>query len=207
MNLEQHAGRDDMKVWLSTSGDPSEVDQLLEATGDTNQRIAFGLGVYCGLRSEEIVAVRPEDVVDTDAGPMVRVHDGKGGKYRETPCPGDLANTIRTAADYREEPKHYPIVTSQSSATKGATTRTLRRWMEHAREEVAAETGDEMWLHLTFHDLRRTWADGLRAAGADPLLVCDWGGWEDLETFLEHYKGVNSPEAQRRERAKVDWLS
>jgi hypothetical protein len=36
--------------------------------------------------------------------------------------------------------------------------------------------------------------------------VCEWGGWNDLETFLEHYKGVMTPEGQLREREKVDWL-
>ena len=40
----------------------------------------------------------------------------------------------------------------------------------------------------------------------DAMVVCDWGGWNDLDTFLDHYRGTNSPEAQRRERDKVDWL-
>jgi len=206
MNLEQHQQRNDMKVWLSTSGDPSEVDLLLDAAKNTNQRIAFELGARCGLRSEEITQVAPEDVVDTDAGTMLRVPDGKGSKYRETPIPRDLATTITTADEYRDEPSHYPVVTSQGS-TKGASTRTLRRWMQHAREEVAAEVKDEYWLELTFHDLRRTWASSLRAADVDAMVVCDWGGWEDLETFLDHYRGTSTPEAQRRERQKVDWLN
>lgn len=50
MNLEQHAKCDHMKVWLSTSGEPSEVDLLLEAATDANQRIAFALGARCGLQ-------------------------------------------------------------------------------------------------------------------------------------------------------------
>ena len=41
---------------------------------------------------------------------------------------------------------------------------------------------------------------------ADPLPVRDWGGWDDLEAFREHYRGTYSPEARQRERAKVDWL-
>lgn len=56
------------------------------------------------------------------------------------------------------------------------------------------------------HDLRRTWATSLRSADVDAMVVCDWGGWDDLETFLDHYRGVHSPEAQKRERNKVDWL-
>ncbi len=34
----------------------------------------------------------------------------------------------------------------------------------------------------------------------------DWGGWEDMDTFLEHYRGSYSPAVQRRELAKVGWL-
>jgi integrase len=73
-------------------------------------------------------------------------------------------------------------------------------------EALAAED-DEMWAHVTCHDLRRTWATSLAGSDVDPLLVCDWGGWSDLETFLEHYRGTYSPDAQRRELSKVSWLS
>ncbi len=34
----------------------------------------------------------------------------------------------------------------------------------------------------------------------------DWGGWEDWETFRQHYLGEFSPEAIRQERRKVDYL-
>jgi hypothetical protein len=38
------------------------------------------------------------------------------------------------------------------------------------------------------------------------MVICDWGGWNDLDTFLDHYRRTHTPEAQRRERQKVDWL-
>ena len=38
------------------------------------------------------------------------------------------------------------------------------------------------------------------------MLVCDWGEWSDLATFLDHYRGKFSSEVQRKQRAKVDWL-
>jgi hypothetical protein len=40
----------------------------------------------------------------------------------------------------------------------------------------------------------------------DAMVVCDWGGWEDLETVLDHHRETHSPEAQKRERGKVEWL-
>jgi hypothetical protein len=47
----------------------------------------------------------------------------------------------------------------------------------------------------------------LKGEDVDALLVCDWGGWDNLETFLEHYRGIYSPDVQKRERGKVGWLN
>lgn len=201
MFTQDHDGKDGKKVWLGTD----EVDQLLAQPENETKRIAYALGVRCGLRSEEITDVRPADIVDSDAGKFLLVRDGKGSKYREAPIPPELANTVRTAAEYRPEDRDEPIVTSQS-ANSGATTRTLRRWIEADREALADATGDERWEYLTMHDLRRTWATQLKGANVDSLLVCDWGGWTDLDTFLEHYRGTYAPDVQLRERKKVAWL-
>lgn len=195
MNLREHDNRDDMKVWLSEG----DVRQLVEAATSTEREIALSLGAKCGLRSHEVLSVSPDDVVDTDAGTMLTVQEGKGGKYRETPIPDNLATRIRTVGDVRDAGDSEPLL----SVT---TTQTLRNWIKSAREAVAAETGDDRWHHVSFHDLRRTWATSLASKDVDTLIVCDWGGWNDLETFLEHYRGSYSPEAQRREREKVDWL-
>ncbi|MCU4716986.1 hypothetical protein [Halapricum hydrolyticum] len=70
--------------------------------------VAFRLAVRCGLRSEEVIGVAPNDVVDTDAGMMLRIWNGaKTGEHRETPIPEALANTITTIADVRDEPDDY----------------------------------------------------------------------------------------------------
>ncbi|QDX41296.1 site-specific integrase [Salarchaeum sp. JOR-1] len=195
MNLREHDSRDDMKVWLSDD----EVDELLDATDTQQQRIALALGARCGLRSHEVLDVAPEHVVDTEAGPMLRVWHGKGEKFRETPIPRDLYTTVRTLDEFRDADSSDPLLDI-------TTTRTLRRWVERAAAELAAETDDPGWNYLTVHDLRRTWATALKSAEVDSLLVCDWGGWDDLETFLEHYRGTYSPDAQKRERGKVEWL-
>ena len=195
MNLKEHKNREDMKVWLSQD----EVETLLEAADGTEERIAYALGARCGLRSHEILDVAPKDIVDTDAGTMLRVHHGKGDKYRETPVPRDLKTTIETVADVRPEDQSASLI-------RLTDTRSLRRWIHSTREQLEEESGDRGWSHLSFHDLRRTWATALASEDVDPLLVCDWGGWNDLETFLEHYRGTFSPEAQKRERGKVTWL-
>lgn len=195
MNTVEHDNRSDHKVWLSNS----EVTQLIETAEDSEQRMAFELGAKCGLRSHEVLQVAPRDAVETDAGWMLIVREGKGDKYRETPLPSDLAMRLETIDDMRD-------ASDKESVLSVTSTRSIERWTEKARKRLAEETGDDRWLHLTFHDLRRTWATNLRSADADPLVVCEWGGWNDLETFLDHYQGVHSPEAQRREREKVEWL-
>jgi integrase len=196
MNLEPYDDQDGMKVWLSTD----EIERLLstDALEEPKRQLAAQFGVRCGLRSFETTAVCPKDVVETDAGAMVRVWSGKGDKFRETPVPSLLAERVRTIDEYREEGSDEPLV--------DASERSLRRWVQKAREELEEETGDEGWQYLGYHDLRRTWATQLRGSEVDAMVVCDWGGWDDLETFLNHYRGTSTPEAQRREREKVEWL-
>ena len=184
---------------INSSATASDADELESAADDTEQLIAFGLGVRCGLRSAEILEVAPQDIVETDAGWMLRIHNGKGDKYRETPIPENLAMRIQTIGDIRNEASDEPVLSIKS-------TRSLRRWLQDTREKLAEETGDVGWNSLSTHDLRRTWATALADAEVDPLLVLDWGGWNDLETFLDHYRGSHSPAAQRRAREKVDWL-
>lgn len=195
MNLENYDDQDGMKAWLSEQ----EVQQLLGQFDDTEKRIAVSLAVRCGLRSAEVLDIAPEHVVDTDAGTMLRVwQSAKTGEYRETPIPPNLSTTIRTVGDVREEPTDAPLVDT--------TTRTLRRWMDRATSDLLEDTGDDGWQFVGMHDLRRTWATSLRSADVDAMVVCDWGGWDDLQTFLDHYRGTHTPEAQLREREKVDWL-
>ena len=184
-----------MMVWLSED----DADQLLDAAKDTERRIAFALGCKCGLRSAEILDVSPDDLVDSDVGHMLIIEDGKGDKYRETPIPNQLVTQIETIDDYRDESSESPILSVEN-------TNSLRYWIQTTREQLAEETGDDRWNFVSMHDLRRTWATSLASKDVDPLIVCDWGGWDDLDTFLQHYRGTYSPEAQRRERDKVDWL-
>lgn len=194
MLTEEHDDGDGRRVWL----DESEVDLLLETPDDQKHRIALALGARCGLRSHEVVAVAPEHVIDTDAGTMLTVPEGKGEKYRETPIPEPLAASIRSIGEYRTKPESEPVVDNA--------TRTVRSWIERYREELATGTGEDRWQYLSTHDLRRTWAGMLANADVDETVALRWGGWNDLETFLDHYRGEATAAAQLREREKVEWL-
>jgi len=104
---------------------------------------------------------------------------------------------VRAVGDVRDAPDTAPVVERS--------TRTLRRWVADAAGQLRDETGDDRWRYLSPHDLRRTWAGRLAAADVDQQTALLWGGWADLETFLDHYRGEATPEEQRREREKVGW--
>jgi len=192
MFAEPFDAEDGYRIWL----DQSEVSDLLARADGQTERIAFALGVRSGLRCSEIVSVEAQHVVDTSAGPRVRVHDSKGKEYRETPTTADICSTAETYAELKG-PDALLVKHSK---------RWVQRHLDSVTADLAAED-DEMWQYVTPHDLRRTWATSLAGSEVDPLLVCDWGGWSDLETFLEHYRGTYSPDVQRRELEKVAWLS
>lgn len=191
MFAEPFDTEDGFRVWL----DRDEADQLLAAARSREERIAFALGIRSGLRVQEIVGVAAKDVVSTSAGPRVRVWNSKGSEYRETPTTKDILAMAETVADLQGE--ETKLVDHS------------RRWVQRHLTDVAGELADEhdeMWQHVSTHDLRRSWATLLSADIDDPLLIMDFGGWEDIETFLEHYRGSYSPAVQRRELSKVDWL-
>lgn len=194
MQLKNYPEDDGKRVWLTDN----ELGRLLGRAQNTEQKIAFGLGARSGLRAAEIVAVTPPDIVESQAGKFVRVWEGKGSKYRESPVPLDLAATIEAYADTRDEDVDVPLVPR--------TTRSLERWVKKAANNLRAEEKDEGWKFVTPHDLRRTWGTLLVECDVEPGMVMEWGGWEDWETFREHYLGAYSMKKQIQEREKVNWL-
>lgn len=194
MRREPHDKKDGMKVWL----DRPEVDRIVQAAGTTEQSIAFQLMARCGLRRHEVIEVTPPDIVDTDVGPRVRVRKGKGDKYREVPITGELKTSVRVLAEQRDENDSVSVVDRSK--------RTIGRWVSRAGEKCHADTGDKGWLDVGSHDLRRTWGTLLVEAGVEPGMIMVWGGWEDWDTFREHYLGAYSPEMERRQAALVPWL-
>lgn len=196
MNLEPYPESDGRKVWLTLD----ETDQLLHAVPD-DARIPVALGVRCGLRACEASRLTPNDVVDTAKGWTVRVREeiAKYDKYRETVIPPGLAERIQAVDRVRDMNSDEPIWSLSQ--------RSLERRVASTRAELVERTDDDGWRHYEFHDGRRTWATLLVGRhDVDPLLVCQWGGWDDLETFLDHYHGTYSPHVQREARRNVDWL-
>jgi len=192
MRLKDYDERDGKRVWLSEQ----EVGLFLdEADENPEHRAAFLLAARCGLRRQEIVDVTPADIVTNDTGRIVRVWEGKGDKYREVPCPDELTDLVLGMS---RDPGDSLVTVDPS---------TIYDWVATVRGRCRARTGDDGWQYLGPHDLRRSWGVRLLEAGVLPSLVMEWGGWEDWQTFRNHYLAEFSPEALRRERGKVGWLA
>ena len=82
MDLRDHDDDAGKTVWLS-----EDVTMLLEAAPSREQRVAFALGVRCGLRSKEVLDVSPQDVAEMDTWAMLRVREGKVERFARPRCP------------------------------------------------------------------------------------------------------------------------
>jgi len=196
MRLKDYNERDGKRVWLSRN----ELQLFLDNVDERNEpHIASALMARSGLRRKETVDVTFNDLRTNDqVGPICRVWEGKGDKYREVP----VADTLLTMADtlQRADGRDPDDTVVQVDGS------TLYNWVQKAANRCRAETSDEGWKFLGPHDLRRSWGVRLLEDGVLPSVVMEWGGWEDWQTFRNHYLAEFSPEALRRERNKVAWL-
>jgi len=202
MRLKDYDDRNGKRVWLSED----ELQLLLERVDENHLEAEFALRLMArsGLRRREITGdgdrhgIRFGDVRETDVGSVVRVWAGKGDKYRETPAPRTFASEVSVYRQSTGRDADDEIVQAHDS--------TLYDWVERARQRCRATTGDEGWQFVGPHDLRRSWGIRTLEEGVLPSVVMEWGGWDDWQTFREHYLAEFSPEALRRERSKVSWL-
>jgi|APHM01.1.fsa_nt_gi Phage integrase family. len=189
MQLRQFENQDDSKaVWLNDD----EISQLLDETTTEEQRFALGVMARSGLRVQEAADVEADDLVQNECGLMIRVWQGKGDKYRETPIPAELFYLGRAIGRDR-------------ATVCDAAKRTLQDWVTRAADARYEQTDEIGWSYVSAHDLRRSWGT-LLAAGIDPMLVMEYGGWENFSTFRESYLNIHDPQYQKSQREKIDWL-
>lgn len=194
MRLDDYPEKDGKQVWLTVN----EMESLIDQAEDSTQRVAFTLGGKAGLRRSEIVSVTRNDFMHAPDG-FVRVWGdyAKRDKYREAPIPSDFDHFVRGLTEGKSPDE--PVVDVHDT--------TIWRWVTKAADKLQAETNDKGWSFLDVHDLRRSWGGHLLwNCGVAPMVVMEFGGWEDWETFKKHYMGQITPEAQQRERGKIDYL-
>lgn len=192
MRLDDYSERENSKrVWLTHE----ELQRLIDTADTPTQKTAFMLGGQAGLRRSEIANIEVRDWSQASDG-FIRVWGdySKYEKYREAPIP-DRLNHILEALTHDKDPEDDIVDKSG---------KTIYRWVKQTGETLHQDTGDVGWTYLDVHDLRRSWGGHLLwNCGVLPTVVMEFGGWEDWETFAEHYMGEITPEAQRREREKV----
>jgi integrase len=161
------------RVWLTTKAEKQRIIRYYDE--QPIKQLAVKLQIKGGLRSEEPTRVSKDDIHESDEADLTRlkVRESKTGR-RSTVIPHDLATQIRTVADLRPE-------------MIDVTPRTIQNWVTEAAESIADETGEQDWKLLSAHDLRRTWATSLIQQGISESNVMTWGGWDNYETFKNHY--------------------
>ncbi|MFC7069506.1 site-specific integrase [Halobaculum lipolyticum] len=182
-------GKSGRRVWLSRSEQDRLVDQFAESP---RKALALRLGL-CGLRADEIPRVAREHVRQIDAereAYKLVIPTAKRGK-RETPLPEETKTLLVTTANARGLAKDEPVI--------DRVTKTVQRWASTAAEQLDDAEPAKAWNHVTFHDLRRTWATDTfytLAFHGVPIaeeLTMGWGGWAMSEsgrrTFRENYLG------------------
>ena len=173
-----------VKCWLS----PSELDRLERAAGaaDWEREIAIQLMGRCGFRADEVSYPCTADLRWSQEGEIwlveVRGKNTKGGDptVRDAWVPEAVAEDIHKYTRERDLAETDPWV--------DISTASVRRWVKEAATEIAAETDNERWTHVSSHDLRRSWATyHLVERQVDVRTMMAIGGWSDysaIEPYL-----------------------
>jgi len=189
MRLESTQGEDQYKVWLRDD----ELEELRRAAGGHRDDLIVQLGGYVGLRAFEIPQVAPRHVKRTPDGDHIRlrVPEGKdttggGGKPRDAYLPSDVEGDIHRYVTSEEIGRDEPIVDLSVSGVRAAVKRTAER--------AAEATGDDDYLHVSSHDLRRRFAQRLLVdKQVNPRVVMQVGGWDSFQA-IEPYLNAPTPE-------------
>lgn len=181
----------EVRCWLRQD----ELDELesvaLEA--DWQREIAMQLMGRCGFRASEVPYPGDAQLRWSEPGDCwlveTRGKNTKGGEkaLRDAWMPDDVASSIHRYSRERGLDDEEPWVDISVGS--------VRRWVKEATEQLSEQTGDERWLQVSSHDLRRSWATyHLVERGVDVRTMMAIGGWSNYSA-IEPY--LNEPTEQR----------
>jgi integrase len=198
------AGGTREKVWWTTA----EVGQALKCARQVDRDLAgkagtvgntaellVALGCLLGLRYEEIVMLRWEDVdlegVNATTGqsePVCRVrpHSGwspKDGEARAIPIQSDLAALLRRylkASGYILEPK-------SAKPRHGGQKHTYRYDPQRIWNRITKKVEEAGGKRISPHGMRHSFASNLLMAGVSDVLVSRWLGHANTAMVHQHY--------------------
>jgi integrase len=170
--------------------DPEQCQVLLGAVSDHYRRMFYTL-LATGLRISELFKLRVGDV--NFRAKTVTVRESKTAKgVREINLSENDLKVIKEQISSLVDSARPESLLFQSPTGKALHYRNVA---ERVLKKVIKDTG---LPRFTFHDLRRTHATMLVAAGIDPKVVQQRMGHESIETTLKYYA---QPTKQRREEA------
>lgn len=149
-------------------------------------RTALMMLPLSGLRSDEVVRLRPEQIdtkqVDDEGRQWIflRSVTGKGKKSRDVILLRDANPILKSYLQGFHQNRSEWLFPGKNG--NHLATRTLRKNMQRVRRELGIN-------HLTPHTLRRTYSTILRDHGINDSTVADLMGHEKVDTTRRHYYG------------------
>ncbi len=189
------------KCWLDY---PDEIDDLAKAAreDDWEREIAILLMGYVGPRASGVCSARPSGVSFNSDGDYweleLRGKNTKGGEknIRDAYLPRRVKDMLDIYTDERGIKADEPYVDASVS--------TIRRWVTEAAKRMYKQTGNERWLSVSSHDLRRSWATHHLVERDVPVRVMmEIGGWSSYEA-IEPYLTKPTPETIGREMGEAE---
>jgi integrase len=148
---------------------PDEQRRLFDQFNDEYRR-AFTAYLGTGLRSQELLALRRQDVQNGSI--LVSAQSAKFGKRRVVPLRPEVAEAIEQQARAKGRSRDERLW--QQSG--GAVRKYLRKSCERAQIE-----------HLSVHDLRRTFATRCAVSGMPMATLRDIMGHASMEVTAKYY--------------------
>ncbi|HKP96010.1 MAG TPA: tyrosine-type recombinase/integrase, partial [Fibrobacteria bacterium] len=136
--------------------DSSEIEALLDGTGNLKHRLALALAYGCGLRLNELAHLKLSDV--QNARGIILIRKGKGSKDRIVTLPSSLEPMIGLYAQtYRPETYFF----EGKEPGKRLSARTFQAVFEHAKRKSGLKFPGGI------HSLRHSFATHLLEQGTD----------------------------------------
>ena len=174
---------------------PEEVACFLEAIKNRRDRVALTTAYATGLRANEVVSVRIQDI--DSSGMFILIVHGKGGKHRYVMLPPMLLGILR--AYWKIERPHYWVFPGQGGVKP----------LDPCALNVACKAAVEaagLKKHATVHSLRHASAMHLFEQGTDLRIIQVLLGHGHISTTARYVNVATSTIAAARsplERLKL----
>jgi len=158
-----------------------EVEYILEQAGNVRDRAIISLFVDSGIRLNELVNIKPDDI-DWESQTVTIM--GKGSKQRKAPFGKRTADLI---TEYFRGIKVKKVSLKKYINIWGM----KRRGIMIMLYRLHKQTG----LPSNPHTFRRTFASNLHRHGLDVEHIMRLGGWESLDMVLRYTRSVKFEES------------